>query len=152
MSLLTAVARGARAAQRAQPAMLVARRSLGDSVSGPPVTDLAANFKLATQLFTKNPVSYQEFRQQCASLRIFVFAALNVGLVTALFLDPPKSSYWVRMSPLYIFSFLKSSFYSSAPPIFLTQKVENEADVPSIFVELTTTRRLASAGSDSEDE
>uniref|UniRef100_A0A7S2JGU7 Uncharacterized protein n=1 Tax=Alexandrium andersonii TaxID=327968 RepID=A0A7S2JGU7_9DINO len=148
MSVMAAVARCARAPQR-NPAMLLSRRCLGDSVAGPQIGDLAANAKIATQFFTKTPVSYAEFKQQCVSLRIFVFAAVNAGLVAALFLDPPKSSYWMRMSPKYLFS---SVFAGTPPPMFLSQKVEREADVPDIVSQLTQNRRLLTAGSDTEDE
>eukprot|EP00408_Alexandrium_pacificum_P062174 CAMPEP_0171172686 /NCGR_PEP_ID=MMETSP0790-20130122/9843_1 /TAXON_ID=2925 /ORGANISM="Alexandrium catenella, Strain OF101" /LENGTH=149 /DNA_ID=CAMNT_0011637543 /DNA_START=96 /DNA_END=545 /DNA_ORIENTATION=- len=148
MSVLAAVARRARAPQRS-PALLLTRRCLGDTVAGPPASDFAANLKIATKFFTKTPVTYAEFKQQCSSLRIFVFAALNAGLALALFLDPPKSSYWMRMSPTYLF---KSAFGAPSPPIFLTQKVEHETDVPDIYEQLTTTRRLLGAGSDSDGE
>eukprot|EP00411_Alexandrium_monilatum_P031397 CAMPEP_0175370342 /NCGR_PEP_ID=MMETSP0095-20121207/21158_1 /TAXON_ID=311494 /ORGANISM="Alexandrium monilatum, Strain CCMP3105" /LENGTH=151 /DNA_ID=CAMNT_0016668487 /DNA_START=68 /DNA_END=523 /DNA_ORIENTATION=- len=151
MSVMAAIARRARAPQRT-PALLLTRRCLGDTVAGPPVTDFAANLKIASEFFTKSPVSYAEFKQQCVSLRIFVFAALNAGIALALFLDPPKSSYWARMSPLYLFSYVKSSLWSSSPPIFLTEKVEHSADVPDIVKQLTATRRLLTDGSDSEEE
>mmetsp|Transcript_35000 Transcript_35000/g.108928 ORF Transcript_35000/g.108928 Transcript_35000/m.108928 type:complete len:152 (+) Transcript_35000:75-530(+) len=151
MSVLAAVARSARVQHRT-PALLLTRRCLGDSVAGPAVSDLGANLKIAGEFFTKSPVSYAEFKQQCLSLRLFAFAGLNAGLVLALFLDPPKSSYWMRMSPLYLFSYIKGSVVSSSPPIFLTSKAEHEADVPGIVQELTATRRLLSAGSDSEEE
>mmetsp|Transcript_71869 Transcript_71869/g.222898 ORF Transcript_71869/g.222898 Transcript_71869/m.222898 type:complete len:152 (+) Transcript_71869:43-498(+) len=151
MSVLATIAHRSRLTQRA-PAVKLARRCLGDSVAGPPVTDLAANAKLAVEFFSKSPVSYAEFKQQCVSLRIFAFAAVTGGCVLGLMLDPPKSSYWMRMSPLYLFSYVKGSILVKSPPIFLTEKVEHEADVPGVVEQLVTTRRLASAGSDSEEE
>eukprot|EP00420_Gonyaulax_spinifera_P001682 CAMPEP_0197930060 /NCGR_PEP_ID=MMETSP1439-20131203/104872_1 /TAXON_ID=66791 /ORGANISM="Gonyaulax spinifera, Strain CCMP409" /LENGTH=188 /DNA_ID=CAMNT_0043552737 /DNA_START=61 /DNA_END=628 /DNA_ORIENTATION=- len=151
MSVMAAVARRAGAPQPVA-ALRLARRGLGDTVTGPPVTDLASNAKLAMDFFTKTPGSYGEFKQQCVSLRLFAFTAVTGGCALCLFLDPPKSSYWVRMSPTYLFSFIKSNVMGTAPPVFLTQKVEHETDAPSIVQQLTTTRRLATAGSDSEDD
>mmetsp|Transcript_70573 Transcript_70573/g.140040 ORF Transcript_70573/g.140040 Transcript_70573/m.140040 type:complete len:160 (+) Transcript_70573:43-522(+) len=159
MSLLAAVARGrsstvasrAALAQRSPLALRQARRQLGDSVVGPPMTDLGANAKYALQFFTKNPMSYGEFKQQCVSLRIFALAAVNLGICCALFCDPPKSSYWMRMSPTFYYSHLKALLVGGPSPVFLTEKAE-QTDVPGIVQQLTTLRRLESAGSDSEDE
>mmetsp|Transcript_15247 Transcript_15247/g.34584 ORF Transcript_15247/g.34584 Transcript_15247/m.34584 type:complete len:151 (-) Transcript_15247:186-638(-) len=150
MSLLAATARRARLVQPSSPLRLC-RRGLGDTVTGPPISDLSANFKLATEFFTKSPTTYGEFKQQCISLRLFAFAGLNAAVVLSLMMDPPKSSYWVRMSPTYIFSFLKSTFLAGSPPVFLTEKAEG-ADVPAIVNQLTSMRRLDNAGSDSEEE
>ena len=63
----------------------------------------------------------------------------------------PKSSYWVRYSPLYALSNIKNAFLGGAPPVFLTAKAEHAADVPDIVNQLVTTRRLAGAESDTED-
>lgn len=141
----------ARTSARA-PAVRVARHCLGDSVAGPPITDIPANLKYAIGFFTKSPMSYAEYKQQCVSLRIFAFTGVSAGCVLALFLNPPKSSYWIRYSPGYCFSAIKNSFIGSAPPMFLTDKVEHEANVPAIAQELITTRRLLTGGSDSEEE
>jgi len=43
---------------------------------------------------------------------------------------------------------LKSTFVSNSPPVFLAQKAEHDADVPSIVEQLTLKRRLEGAGSD----
>eukprot|EP00440_Ansanella_granifera_P065318 gb/GFBE01070835.1/.p1 GENE.gb/GFBE01070835.1/~~gb/GFBE01070835.1/.p1 ORF type:complete len:152 (+),score=38.46 gb/GFBE01070835.1/:1-456(+) len=150
MSLLAAASR--QAVRRAQAPVRIARRNLGDSVTGPGATDIAANLKYAVGFFTKSPMSYGEFKQQCISLRIFAFAGVCGACTLSLMLNPPKSSYWVRYSPLYAFSYIKNCFAGSSPPIFLTEKVEHEVNVPSIASELITTRRLLSAGSDSEEE
>merc|ERR1711974_501059 len=98
------------------------------------------------QFFTKNAVTYTEFRQQCQSLRIFAFAAVTGGCCLCLALDPPRSSYWLRYSPAYWFSSLRQIFITEGPPIFLTQKIEHEADVPYIVNELIAKRRIVSGG------
>eukprot|EP00930_Biecheleria_cincta_P071282 TRINITY_DN58798_c0_g1_i1.p2 TRINITY_DN58798_c0_g1~~TRINITY_DN58798_c0_g1_i1.p2 ORF type:complete len:171 (+),score=25.38 TRINITY_DN58798_c0_g1_i1:58-513(+) len=150
MSLLAAATR--QASVRA-PAVHVARRCLGDTVAGPPITDVQGNLKHAINFFTKSPMSYGEHKQQCVSLRIFAFAGVTSGCVLALMIDPPKSSYWTRYSPLFGISYIKNAFIGSSPPLFLTEKAEREADVPKIASELITTRRLlSSAGSDSEED
>eukprot|EP00930_Biecheleria_cincta_P032382 TRINITY_DN2247_c0_g1_i1.p1 TRINITY_DN2247_c0_g1~~TRINITY_DN2247_c0_g1_i1.p1 ORF type:complete len:176 (+),score=29.60 TRINITY_DN2247_c0_g1_i1:75-530(+) len=138
---------------RASPAVKIARRCLGDTVAGPPLTDVSANLKQATNFFTKSPMSYSEFKQQCVSLRLFAFAGVTGGCVLSLMFDPPKSSYWVRYSPIYCVSSIKNAVMGSAPPLFLTTKAEHDTDVPSVADQLITTRRiLGGAGSDSEEE
>merc|ERR1711920_306935 len=129
----------------------ISRRNLGDSVAGPPLSDFSANAKFAKEFFTKDAGSYAEFKQQCVSLRIFAIAFVCADCVLQLFLDPPKSSYWVCYGPRGWFNSIIGSFGGSAPPVFLKDKAEHEADVPAIAKELITTRRLASAGSDSEE-
>eukprot|EP00930_Biecheleria_cincta_P059325 TRINITY_DN4506_c0_g1_i1.p1 TRINITY_DN4506_c0_g1~~TRINITY_DN4506_c0_g1_i1.p1 ORF type:complete len:154 (-),score=22.84 TRINITY_DN4506_c0_g1_i1:43-504(-) len=152
MSLLAAATRQASKVHVRTPAVRVARRCLGDTVAGPPLTDVQGNLKHAKNFFTKSAMSYGEYKQQCVSLRIFAFAGVTVGCVLALMVNPPKSSYWVRYSPLFSFSYLKNAFIGSSPPLFLTEKVERDADVPSIASQLITTRRLLTAGSDNEEE
>jgi len=131
---------------------MIARRHLGDSTAGPPITDVAANFKIACTFFTKSPLSYAEYKQQCVSLRPFVFLGVTGACVLSLMINPPKSSYWVRYSPGFYFAYIKGMFFSKSPPVFLTEKVEHQADTKTIYSELTTLRRLNTAGSDSEEE
>jgi malate dehydrogenase len=112
--------------------LLVARRGLGDTVVGPPVTDFAGNLRIAKNFFTKGSTSYAEFKQQCVSLRFFVFSGVTAGCVVSLFWNPPKSSYWQRYGPSYWWSHVKGCFSSSAPPVFLGAPLKHEVDVPSI--------------------
>merc|ERR1712151_864522 len=102
---------------------------------------------MGKNFFCKAPVSYYEFRQQCQSLRIFAFVGVCGGCVFSLFWNPPKSSYWSHGLGLQ-----KVLFGASSPPIFLTEKVEHATDVPDVYRQLTTIRRLENAGSDSEEE
>merc|ERR1712217_865604 len=106
----------------------------------------------AKEFFTKGAVSYVEFKAQCQSLRMFAFIGVNLFCVGSLMVDPPKSSYWMRYSPSFLYSNIKGMFLSSSPPLFLTEKVEHQADTKTIVTELITMRRLASAGTDSEEE
>merc|ERR1711920_909094 len=76
MSMLTVLGRNTRMVQQRAAPMRIARRNLGDSVAGPPLSDIGANTKFAVQFFTKNPGSYAEFKQQCISLRIFAMAGV----------------------------------------------------------------------------
>mmetsp|Transcript_11047 Transcript_11047/g.20050 ORF Transcript_11047/g.20050 Transcript_11047/m.20050 type:complete len:152 (+) Transcript_11047:77-532(+) len=148
------LAAATRRAQLLQPcaAMRTARRHLGEGVRGPPMTDLSANFKLACDFFTSAPMSYVQFRQRCMALRIFAFLGTNLVCVGLLMMDPPKSSYWIRYSPKYIFYNIKAALTGSAPPIFLSEKAEYSVNVPDLASQLILTRRLDTAGSDSEDE
>eukprot|EP00929_Paragymnodinium_shiwhaense_P093843 TRINITY_DN5414_c0_g3_i1.p1 TRINITY_DN5414_c0_g3~~TRINITY_DN5414_c0_g3_i1.p1 ORF type:complete len:150 (-),score=39.30 TRINITY_DN5414_c0_g3_i1:240-689(-) len=148
MSLLAA---SRRVAQRSSAAQLVARRCLGDGVRGPPLNDLGANMTLAKEFFSKGSVSYVEFKQQCQSLRLFVFFGTTAGCALGLMMDPPKSSYWQRYSPRFWFSNLTGCFSSSAPPLFLSSKTEYETDVPDVVQQLITTRRVKGQGGDEEE-
>jgi len=104
----------------------LARRGLGDSVVGPPITDVPANARIAQEFFAKRALSYGEFKQQCVSLRLFAFGGVCASCVVSLFLWPPKSSYWTRWSPYYGFLYVKSAFVGSAPPLFLQTKVTQD--------------------------
>ncbi|CAE6950827.1 unnamed protein product [Symbiodinium sp. CCMP2592] len=148
MSLLAA----ARRVPRATNTFRVARRNLGDGVAGPGMSDFGANAKLAMSFFTKPAMSYPEFKAQCVSLRTFAFAGVCGYCVLSLWWCPPKSSYWIRYSPSYALAYIKDTVVGATPPLFLSEKVEFETNVPEIAKELITTRRLLSGGSDSEEE
>eukprot|EP00928_Gymnodinium_smaydae_P041360 TRINITY_DN27_c0_g1_i3.p1 TRINITY_DN27_c0_g1~~TRINITY_DN27_c0_g1_i3.p1 ORF type:complete len:180 (+),score=48.22 TRINITY_DN27_c0_g1_i3:84-542(+) len=150
---MSLVAAAARVRARATPlAQRTARRSLGDSVRGPQSLDLSANLKYAREFFTKEPISYAEYKQQCVSLRIFAVPGVIGACVLGLFLNPPKSSYWQRYSPMGWVKGFGGLFMPSSGSLFLSAKAEHEADVPDIVDQLVTTRRIAGAGSDSEEE
>jgi len=117
------------------PGSVVATRCLGDSVSGPSITDLRANFRFACEFFTKSPLTYAEFKQQCVSLRLFVFAGVTASCTLALALDPPKSSYWMRWSPSYWPSYLRCTFLGSASPLFPEKKASG-TDVLAVAEQL----------------
>lgn len=122
--------RGARSARLSNQ---ITRRNLGDGVRGPPVHDIPANLKCAGDFFTKRAVSYVEFKQQCISLRMFAVAGVTGGCALALFIDPPKSSYWATWSPTYLPGKLKALFWGAGgPPAFLTGKRGTDVfDVPA---------------------
>merc|ERR1739845_32651 len=130
----------------------IARRHLGDTVRGPQFTDLGRNWEIAKEFFTKDAQSYMEYKQQCMSLRTFLFPVVLGGCVLKLYLDPPKSSYWQRYSPRFLWSHLVSTFAPSSPPVFLSAKAEHDIDVPELVKELITTRRLPKSEDSSDDE
>lgn len=100
----------------------------------------------------KPAVSYGEFKQQCIAVRLFAFVGTCSFCVLSLIMSPPKSSYWIRYSPSYAFAYIRDGIVGSSPPLFLTEKIERDTDVPEIAKELIATRRLLSGGSDSEEE
>merc|ERR1711862_699730 len=100
------------------------------------------NWELAKQFFTKDAQSYAEYKVQCVALRNFVFPVVTGGCALMLFWDPPKSSYWQRYSPRFLWSHLVETFAPSSPPVFLSAKLEHAVDVPELVKELITTRRL----------
>merc|ERR1711920_891527 len=122
-------------------AVQIARRNLGDSVAGPPLSDFGANLRFAKEFFTKDAGSYSEFKQQCLSLRIFAFAGVCAYCVLNLMNDPPKSSYWVRYTPMGYIRSIGGAFTGGSPPVFLNAKAESETNVSEIVKELVTTRR-----------
>merc|ERR1712062_444208 len=102
---------------------------------------MGANWAIAKSFFTKSPLSYAEYKQQCASLRIFAVSGITLGCVLGLFLNPPKSSYWVRYGPGYWLYHITGALSTGQQPLFLTKKVER-ADTKDIVKQLITTRRL----------
>jgi len=134
---MAACLRGSKAALRT-PALRgpynIAKRHLGETVAGPPITDVKGNLKQAINFFTKSPVSYTEFKVQCCAVRLFAFGGVTAGCALALFLDPPKSSYWRRWSPLYWWS----NLWGGKGPLFLKSKVEHEVDVPELMKQLSS--------------
>merc|ERR1711862_153093 len=152
MGVLAALARRARIAPARCAAIQIARRGLGDTVRSPPLSDFPAQTKLALDFFQKGAVSYSEYKAQRSAVRLFAFTGTIAFCVGGLFLNPPKSSYWVRYSPRFLPSFLMGCFANSSPPLFVSTKVEGD-DVPTIASELITFRRREGAsGSDSEDD
>merc|ERR1712194_621075 len=128
------------ATSRARVPVATFRRNLGDTTRGPGHDNisLAVNAKHAKAFFTKGAVSYAEYKQQCQSLRLFVFMAAVAFPVVSLAVNPPKSSYWATYSPLYWFRNTRSAIVPSKDPVFLTQKVERESNVPEIHDSLVT--------------
>lgn len=127
--LLTAAVR--RGATRGSP-LFVSRRSLGDTVRGPLITDFASNLKIAGEFFTKAPVSYPHYKQQCVSLRPLAFGAVTLACVAALIINPPKSSYWTTFGPGGWFSYVKGCFVNSSPPLLLAKKSDSTTDTTGI--------------------
>eukprot|EP00434_Breviolum_minutum_P044453 symbB.v1.2.039706.t1/scaffold6737.1/size15877/1 len=120
---ITCVARGVKpvGAVLRRGGWRIGRRQLGDSVQGPQLWDLAENWRKAKEFFTKPALSYGEYKQQCVSLRLFVFGGVCGGCVLSLATFPPKSSYWITWGPTYWFSHVKRCFGTS-PSLFLTTK------------------------------
>eukprot|EP00929_Paragymnodinium_shiwhaense_P040251 TRINITY_DN2102_c0_g1_i1.p1 TRINITY_DN2102_c0_g1~~TRINITY_DN2102_c0_g1_i1.p1 ORF type:complete len:148 (-),score=24.84 TRINITY_DN2102_c0_g1_i1:120-563(-) len=144
MSLLAA---SRRVAQRATSSpTLAARRHLGDGVRGPAINDVNGHLRQVGNFFSNGSVSYVEFKQQCMSLRIFVFAGVTGFCAFSLFWNPPKSSYWQRYSPSYWFYHIRCAFSKSSDPLFLKEKSSTAVDVPAVMGELVTTRRTKGQG------
>lgn len=116
--------------------MLVARRGLGETTTGPQFENWRANWKIAQEFFSKEATSYGQFKQKCVSLRPFVFAGVCGYCVLGLVISPPKSSYWQRWGPSFWFSNLKECFSSSSPPVFLSKASQSETDVPTMVATL----------------
>nr|USW07936.1 malate dehydrogenase [Crypthecodinium cohnii] len=112
----------------------IAKRHLGETVVGPPITDVKGTLAQAIKFFTKSPVSYTEFKVQCSALRLFAFGSVTAGCALALFFDPPKSSYWRRWSPLYGWS----NLWGGQGPLFLSEQVQHEVDVPGLVKQLAS--------------
>lgn len=142
--------RSARAVARPARVAATHRRHLGDTVAGPRVADLAANAKVALRVFSRDPSSYNEFKSQCSSLRLFAFAGVSAGCVASLVYDPPKSSYWCRFGPSYWWSHLKNMF-GPKPSIFLAERANHTIDVPSLVAQVIPTGRMIALEEKSEN-
>merc|ERR1711871_973175 len=140
------------AASKAKLPTAVFRRHLGDSTRGPGATNfsLATNAKYAREFFTKGAISYAEYKQQCQSLRVFVFIAAVAYPVAMLALSPPKSSYWATYSPGYWITNINSFFFPPKQPVFLSAKVERETDVKEIHQNLVMFRTLPASGEEED--
>ncbi len=150
MSLLAAAARAR--APHALPAIRQARRGLGETTVGPAALAVKANWQIAKTFFTRDPVSYREFKQQCSSLRLFAFIGVNVFVVGSLWWCPPKSSYWIQYSPMHCFHWVAGWFVKGHPAIFLTEKLDRDTNVPDVYTQLSTLRRVEGAGGDEHHE
>merc|ERR1711937_938888 len=106
----------------------------GDTTRGPGPTNisLSVNAKYATEFFTKGAISYAEYKQQCQSLRLFVFIASVARPVILLALNPPKSSYWATYSPRYWISNTQGFFFPNKVGVFINEKIEREVDVRAV--------------------
>ncbi|CAA9986718.1 conserved Plasmodium protein, unknown function [Plasmodium knowlesi strain H] len=89
------------------------KRFLGNIVRGPQPKEIAKNVEYAMDLLHKKSYTYQDFKQKCESLRIFVYFGLVSVLSVDLLINPLKSSYWDRFSPrnmsISFFNFFKNS-------------------------------------------
>lgn len=126
-------------------ALVISRRGLGDTVRGPPLTDVAANLRIAQEFFTKDAISYAEYKQQLVSLRVFAFGAVVLGCITGLVVSPPKSSYWATYGPISWFSYFRGCFSNDSPSLFLKNKVSAETDVAAIVGSMLDKETLEAA-------
>ncbi|KJP85515.1 hypothetical protein AK88_04866 [Plasmodium fragile] len=94
------------------------KRFLGNTVRGPQPKEIAKNVEYAMNLFHKKSYTYQDFKQQCESLRIFVYFGLMGVLSLDLLINPLKSSYWDRFSPMNMFTSVLHFFNNSEDDIF----------------------------------
>ncbi|GAW79477.1 hypothetical protein, conserved [Plasmodium gonderi] len=78
------------------------RRYLGNIVRGPRPNEIAKNLEYAVDFFHRKSHTYQDFKQQCESLRIFIYFGLVGVLSVDLLINPLKSSYWDQFSPMNI--------------------------------------------------
>lgn len=82
------------------PKMVLQVRHLGNAARGPPINEVAKNFICARELIRgPSAGNYDDFKQQCESLRLFIFAGVVGILALDLFMRPPRSSYWRRFAP-----------------------------------------------------
>ncbi|SBS82346.1 hypothetical protein PMALA_003420 [Plasmodium malariae] len=94
------------------------RRFLGNTVRGPLPTNVRKNLEYAMDYFHKKAYTYHDFKQQCESLRFFVYFGL-VGLLSLdLLVNPLKSSYWDQFLPMNMFRKLCRFFSNKEDNIF----------------------------------
>ncbi|CDO62359.1 conserved Plasmodium protein, unknown function [Plasmodium reichenowi] len=78
------------------------KRYLGNLVRGPLPTEIKKNFEYAKDFFCKRSYTYQDFKQRCESLRLFLYFGIVTFLSLDLLINPLQSSYWDKYSPLYL--------------------------------------------------
>jgi len=122
-------------------------RQLGTQARGPRHTDLATNYLFAKQFFRGGAVTYNDFKQQCMSLRIFVMFGITFYYSYQLITNPLKSSYWKSWGPLSVPGNAIGLFSASPNEVFLSKPAERMEDqIPAMdaLAQLTLKRRLDS--------
>jgi len=122
-------------------------RSLGSRVRGPDLTDLPSNYVLARNFFRGGSLTYNEFKQQCMSVRLFAFAGLTAFFTAKLIMDPLKSSYWhAHWSLLRWPGQVVGALTASHNEVFLSEKRPDPEGIPVMdaYAQLTLKRRLDS--------
>ena len=75
----------------------------------------------ARDLIIRRPgITYDTFKQQCESLRFFLFFGICATLTGDLLLRPPRSSYWKRFSIFYWPQQLMYFFSKEPQSLFFT--------------------------------
>merc|ERR1719263_2282061 len=86
----------------------------------PVAGDIQANWPYAQKLMTETPLSYGAFKQQCESMRFFVFWGVVGALTLDLALRPLKSSYfYAQGSPTRIPGHVKTSLFGPSGSVQL---------------------------------
>ncbi|SCN43090.1 conserved Plasmodium protein, unknown function [Plasmodium ovale] len=98
--------------------LLAQKRYLGNTVRGPLPTEVGKNAEFALDFFQRRAHTYQDFKQQCESLRIFVYFGLVSFFSLDLLINPLKSSYWHQFMPMTIFRNFFSYFGKRQDNIF----------------------------------
>ncbi|SOV10584.1 conserved Plasmodium protein, unknown function [Plasmodium sp. gorilla clade G2] len=94
------------------------KRYLGNLVRGPLPTEIKKNFEYAKDFFCKRSYTYQDFKQRCESLRLFLYFGIVTLLSLDLIINPLQSSYWDKYSPLYLYRKCVSFFSNKQNDIF----------------------------------
>lgn len=94
------------------------KRFLGNLVRGPLTKEVNKNMEYALDFFTKRAHTYQDMKQQCESLRIFVYFGLVAFLSIDLCINPLKSSYWEKYTIPNICKRFICSFKNKSDSIF----------------------------------
>eukprot|EP01068_Selenidium_serpulae_P016849 Selendium_serpulae@DN6328_c0_g2_i10.p3 len=123
---------------RAQPFLFSAKRSLGNQARGPSaLTDIQGHLREAKAFFrSENALSYNEFKQQCESLRLFVFTGVAGILTMDLFLRPVQSTYWKRISPHRVLANVSHIFFAQPGSVLLSEKRKNLVNCPELHKQL----------------
>jgi len=79
---------------------LILFRNLGNRARGPAPSEILDHFKCAKNLYEAPAVTYDGFKQQCESFRMFAFFLVTGILSLDLLIRPPRSSYWRQWNPV----------------------------------------------------
>ncbi|CRG98718.1 conserved Plasmodium protein, unknown function [Plasmodium relictum] len=94
------------------------KRFLGNTVRGPLPKEISKNAEYALDFFTKRAHTYQDFKQQCESLRIFIYFGLVTFFSFDFLINPLKSSYWSKFTPINLFKCFFNYFSVKQDDIF----------------------------------
>lgn len=82
------------------------------NISAVSFSQVAGHAQYARNLLYLPGITYDTYKQQCESFRLFLFFGVTGVLALDLLVRPPRSSYWKRWSPIRLTKTLSREFFT----------------------------------------